>query len=302
MLCYNILIRAGEDAQPAPRVSPAGRPPTQARGRVSSIAWTVSAIAHGIVLAAALVLVRSTIPVTPPEPATVEMAFLAPPAPAETASEASQRSAETALEPQLDSELPPQPAPAPDAPSVLLPPPEPTPPVPQQHAQTPAPAVEAPLAWKPVHAPEHPASQKAKPMAVQPLGPPPAKPEAPAEAPMPASTLPAPSLASTSHPEEAHATLIDGGWMQAVGAWLAAHKRYPDEARQRGEEGRLAVRFTMDRSGQVTAVQVVRGSGSEALDQAAVTMLRGATLPPLPGAMPQPTITVTVQIRFELRQ
>jgi protein TonB len=66
--------------------------------------------------------------------------------------------------------------------------------------------------------------------------------------------------------------------------------------------GRLAVRFTMDRSGQVTAVQVVRGSGSETLDQAAVTMLRGATLPPLPGAMPQSTITVTVQIRFALQQ
>ncbi len=88
--------------------------------------------------------------------------------------------------------------------------------------------------------------------------------------------------------------------MHAVGAWLAAHKSYPEEARQRGEEGRLAVRFTMDRSGQVTTVDVVRGSGSEALDRAALTMLRGARLPPLPDAMGQPMITVTVQIRFGL--
>jgi len=88
--------------------------------------------------------------------------------------------------------------------------------------------------------------------------------------------------------------------MRAVGAWLAAHKTYPDEARQRGEEGRLAVRLTMDRSGRVTDVVVVRGSGSQALDHAALTMLQGAALPPLPEAMTQATITVTVQIRYAL--
>jgi protein TonB len=88
--------------------------------------------------------------------------------------------------------------------------------------------------------------------------------------------------------------------MRAVGAWLAAHKIYPEEARRRGEEGRLAIRFTMDRSGQVTAVEVVRGSGSALLDGAALTMLKDARLPPLPEATRQPTITVTVQIRFAL--
>ncbi len=34
---------------------------------------------------------------------------------------------------------------------------------------------------------------------------------------------------------------------------------YPDERRQHGEQDRLAVCFTMDRSGQVSAVVVVRG-------------------------------------------
>jgi protein TonB len=88
--------------------------------------------------------------------------------------------------------------------------------------------------------------------------------------------------------------------MRAIGAWLAAHKTYPDEARQRGEEGRLAVRFTMDRAGHVSAVDIVRGSGSPALDRAALAMLRDANLPPLPETMGQGTITVTVQIRYAL--
>jgi protein TonB len=88
--------------------------------------------------------------------------------------------------------------------------------------------------------------------------------------------------------------------MRALGAWLAAHKTYPDEARARGEEGRLAVRFTLDRSGQVTAVGVLHSSGSQALDRAALAMLRDARLPPLPDTMTQPSVTVTVQIRYAL--
>ena len=49
----------------------------------------------------------------------------------------------------------------------------------------------------------------------------------------------------------------------------------------------------------MTAVDVVRCSGSEVLDRTALTMLKDARLPPLPEAMQQPTI-VTVQIRLAL--
>ena len=95
---------------------------------------------------------------------------------------------------------------------------------------------------------------------------------------------------------------MDGGWIKAVGAWLATHKSYPEEARRRGEEGRLAVRFTVDRSGHVGAVDVVRSSGSAILDEAARTLLSNAVLPPLPAAMTQSSITVTVQIHYALSQ
>ncbi len=88
--------------------------------------------------------------------------------------------------------------------------------------------------------------------------------------------------------------------MQAIVAWLATHKTYSEDARSLGEEGRLAVRFTGDRAGRDTAVDIVRSSGSSRLDDAARHMLQGATLPALPSAMTQDSVTVTVQIRYAL--
>ena len=36
-----------------------------------------------------------------------------------------------------------------------------------------------------------------------------------------------------------------------ISAWLEGHKRYPELARQRGEEGSAPLRFRIDRSGRV---------------------------------------------------
>ena len=41
--------------------------------------------------------------------------------------------------------------------------------------------------------------------------------------------------------------VIDPEWQASVFGWLASRKSYPEEARRRGEEGRVAVRFTVDR-------------------------------------------------------
>ena len=92
----------------------------------------------------------------------------------------------------------------------------------------------------------------------------------------------------------------DGAWQQALGVWLAVHKTYPEEARRRGDEGRVAIRFTVNGSGHVLKVELLRGSGSSALDNAAASMLRDAALPPFAASMPAATIAVTVQIRYSL--
>jgi periplasmic protein TonB len=85
------------------------------------------------------------------------------------------------------------------------------------------------------------------------------------------------------------------GWNALLAAWLAAHRRYPEDARKRNEEGDVTVRFTVAGDGRVSDVAVVKGSGYGALDNSALGMLRGATLP-APGV----EATRTVRIRFRL--
>ena len=90
-------------------------------------------------------------------------------------------------------------------------------------------------------------------------------------------------------------------WRGAVSAWLQSHKSYPDDARERGEEGAALVRFTVDRSGRILEFALVRGTGSASLDAAVARMLTGAQLPAFPSGMTQDRTTVTVQVRYALR-
>ena len=87
-----------------------------------------------------------------------------------------------------------------------------------------------------------------------------------------------------------------------MGAWLAAHKRYPERARQRGDEGIVGIRFTVDAGGHVLDVAVVRSSGSVLLDDAARDMLAGQRVPPFPPSMAFAQTTLPVSIRFQLEQ
>jgi periplasmic protein TonB len=85
------------------------------------------------------------------------------------------------------------------------------------------------------------------------------------------------------------------GWNELLSAWLAAHKRYPEIARRRGQEGTVTLRFTVAADGNVLDVSVVTGSGSPLLDNAAQELLLGATLP-----APRTELTRTVRLRYRL--
>ena len=82
--------------------------------------------------------------------------------------------------------------------------------------------------------------------------------------------------------------------------WLNSHKRYPDSARERGEQGRAVLRFSVERNGRVIEAAVIQSSGYADLDEGVEDMMRGATLPPFPADMPQSSISVSVGIRFSL--
>jgi len=113
--------------------------------------------------------------------------------------------------------------------------------------------------------------------------------------------VPAPTSQASPAPPVA-AQVISPSWQRALAEWLAEHKAYPDAARRRGEQGDVTLRFTVQRSGQVTDVTVVKSSGSPRLDAAAMAMLRGASVPPFDTAMTELRITATVPIRYRLEQ
>jgi protein TonB len=227
-------------------------------------------------------------------------------------------------------QLPAEPAPdAPPVPPVAAAPPAPAIPPPEQAEAAPPPPVppppqpveaEPPTATLPIvePAPQAPPVTEALPTPPLPLPPPPetsrpppkplqaSRPQPrPVAPPRPAAPEPVPSApsapAATAIPAPAEPPApISSDWRQALAAWLAAHKTYPEVARRRGEQGSVALRFSVERSGRVADVTVERGSGSAVLDAAAEAMLRNATVPAFPAAMAQDRISVTVQIRFRL--
>ena len=91
----------------------------------------------------------------------------------------------------------------------------------------------------------------------------------------------------------------NAAWERALAAWLAAHRVYPEAARRRGIEGHVTLRFSVNQSGHVAAVTVLRGSGSPILDSAAEAMVRGAAVP-APPRFVRGQVTVSVQVDYVL--
>jgi protein TonB len=117
---------------------------------------------------------------------------------------------------------------------------------------------------------------------------------APAAPPAP----PAPQVAAL--PPPVAAPVVTADYRSMLSSWLESHKRYPEEARQRGEEGRAVLRFRVDRMGRVLSYAVVSSTGFADLDAAVDNMMRGASLPPFPPSMTSPEIEVSVTIRYGL--
>jgi periplasmic protein TonB len=134
--------------------------------------------------------------------------------------------------------------------------------------------------------------------------PPPPKPRLPPR-PKPAPPRPVeaarPATQGTPVPAPPITPVVDPGWQASVSGLLATRKTYPEEARRRGEEGRVVVRFTVDRSGRVVDAAIVSASGSTLLDEAALGLLRQAALPAFPATMTQARITITTSMRYSLR-
>jgi len=110
--------------------------------------------------------------------------------------------------------------------------------------------------------------------------------------------LPTPTPTPATPPSAATPTSSE--YRAVLKAWLEGHKRYPEVAQQRGEQGAARLRFRVDRSGPVLDYAIISGTGYPDLDAAVEDMMRGATLPPFSPNMTQPEIDVTVTVRFGL--
>ena len=245
----------------------------------------VSVAGHAVCLVLLILLLPARMPPVPEPLATggVEVVFAPLPKPPEPS-----------IQPPTQPETPPppemEPVPTPDEPVAAIEPPQPAP-------EVPSPVVEPPPS----------------PAPPKPIVKPPPKPvrrhlEQAAPSPTPTSSQPTPAAiaapqtayAPTPVPAPVPSSEVSPGYRALLSAWLDSHKRYPDSARQRGEEGRAILRFAVDRSGRVLSFAVAQSSGFPDIDASIGEMMRSATLPPFPDGMAQQRIDVSVTIRFSL--
>jgi protein TonB len=80
---------------------------------------------------------------------------------------------------------------------------------------------------------------------------------------------------------------------------IESKKRYPEEARRRGEEGTVVVSFTIDESGKPVNVRLASSSGSSSIDNETLRLIRSLKFPPPPDGKP---INLRVEIEYQLRR
>jgi protein TonB len=183
-------------------------------------------------------------------------------------------------------------APAPAPPAAARPP------VPPIAEQPPPPALVQPPAPTVVQAEPPPTPKPAPKPRPKPIDRPPQQ----MSLPLPTAPVPAAPPQVASLPPPGQAAVVSADYRAALSRWLESHKRYPDEARQRGEQGSAVLRFRVDRSGRVLDYAVVSSTGYRDLDAAIESMMRGATLPPFPASMTSAEIEVSVELRFGIKK
>jgi protein TonB len=80
---------------------------------------------------------------------------------------------------------------------------------------------------------------------------------------------------------------------------IESKKRYPEEAKRRGEEGTVVVSFTIDESGNPVNVRLASSSGSSSIDNETLRLIRSLKFPPPPDGKP---INLRVEVEYQLRR
>lgn len=243
-------------------------------------AWAVSLALHLLVIGVVLWgLERVLPPPTPKEtPVPLSLAMLAvtpsPPPP----------------EP-IPQDVTTPPPPEPPAPVEAVPEPSPVP------APKPLPKAEVKPAPKPAVPPKP--REKTTPRAAQPVS------EAPAHEATPVAaaqeTPPAPAVIAAPAPAPVTDMAAEDAYKALLRGRIDAHKRYPPLSRRMGEEGTVVVSFRLNADGEISQLSVVKGSGSERLDEAALEAVRqAAPFPPFPEGVKRTSWSFSLPLQFAL--
>jgi len=112
----------------------------------------------------------------------------------------------------------------------------------------------------------------------------------------PASTPATPASPTTSASAAAD-------WRARLLGHLKRYRHYPRQAEAARQQGVARIAITLRRSGEVTAVELIHGSGFPLLDQeACATARRASPVPPVEDGIPGDPVTVEVPIDFALRR
>ena len=131
----------------------------------------------------------------------------------------------------------------------------------------------------------------------------PPEPEAEVAIPIPEPQKPEPPTEEKHAPPQAKTTPSSViRWQSLLAAHIEHFKRYPAEARSRGDQGTAKVAFTIDHEGHLLSSRIVQSSGSEALDNETLAMLaRAQPMPRPPDQLANAELTFVVPVRFNIR-
>lgn len=225
-------------------------------------------------------------------------------------------------EPPQPTPEPPQPQPTPDPPPPAPDPPRPTPPAPPRVSVFPppdSPPDDVPPLFSDPPPPAPQPQARPSPYAGLPMLPrdpfaTPARPAQPSRprppqrgidlslGPVMPPPRPAGGQGATDTSLSIRGAELGSDWRAAFREWLERHAYYPQQAAAMGHEGPATVRFKVDRYGKVRSVELIRQSGSQWLDAATLSLLRGRTLPPFPPGTAQDEAEIDLTVNYILRR